>query len=323
MMEICLFRLPGYGLDQLPCTGNRDIPCRHPNSSVPTKQIIAMNFGQAKALLFIPDSTAEAEALARTTHMGIGAHQDDLEFMAYHGIVACHDKSDKWFTGVTFTNGAGSSRTGAFADYTDEQMQDVRRDEQNEAATIGQYAAQFQLDFPSSAMKDPANGAPQADLEQIIRATRPEVIYTHNPADKHPTHLAVTASVIKALRALPAEFRPKQLLGCEVWRDLDWLSDSEKVPLDVSTNLELATKLASLFASQISGGKRYDLAVEGRRRANATFFDSHSVDDVSHLAFAIDLTPLLTDPTLDPVAFTLGHVDRFRSSVKEAFSPFF
>ena len=69
-MEICLFRLPGYGLDQLPCTGNRDIPCRHPNSSVPTKQIIAMNFDQAKALLFIPDSTAEAEALARTTHMG-------------------------------------------------------------------------------------------------------------------------------------------------------------------------------------------------------------------------------------------------------------
>jgi len=282
-----------------------------------------MTFDQEKAQLFIPDSTAEAEALVRTTHMGIGAHQDDLEFMAYHGIVACYDKADRWFTGVTFTNGAGSSRTGVFAEHTDEQMQDVRRDEQNEAATIGRYAAQFQLDFPSSPMKDPAHGAPQADLEQILRATKPEVIYTHNPADKHPTHLAVTASVIKALRALPAECHPNQLLGCEVWRDLDWLSDSEKVPLDVSTNLELATTLAGLFASQIAGGKRYDLAVEGRRRANATFFDSHSIDEASHLAFAIDLTPLLADPTLDPVEFTLGHIDRFRTSVQEAFSPFF
>jgi LmbE family N-acetylglucosaminyl deacetylase len=282
-----------------------------------------MKFHQAKALLFVPDSSGETEALARTTHLGIGAHQDDLEFMAYHGIATCYEQADRWFTGVTCTNGAGSSRTGPFAEFTDEQMQEVRREEQNEAASLGKYAAQFQLDFPSSAMKDPSNGEPQAELEQIITATRPEVIYTHNPADKHPTHLAVTAAVIMALRALPAEYHPKQFLGCEGWRDLDWLSDAEKVPLDVSAKPELAAKLASLFASQIAGGKRYDLAVEGRRRANATFFDSHSVDAVSHLAFAIDLSPLLTDPTSDPVDFTLGHIDRFRASVTEAFSPFF
>jgi len=282
-----------------------------------------MNFHQAKAQLFIPDGTPEADALPRTTHMGIGAHQDDLEFMAYHGILACYDNADKWFTGVTCTNGAGSSRTGDFADFTDEQMQEVRREEQNRAATLGQYAAQFQLDHPSSVVKNPRETVLVDELTAIMTACAPEVIYTHNPADKHPTHLGVTAATIKALRSLPAGLRPQQFLGCEVWRDLDWLDDADKVGMDVSARPELAAELNGMFVSQIAGGKRYDLAVEGRRRANATFFDSHSVDDVTHLAFAIDLTPLLTDLTLDPAAFILSHVDKFRANVQSAFGGFF
>ena len=32
--------------------------------------------------VFVPDGRGESEALARTTHMVIGAHQDDIEFMA-------------------------------------------------------------------------------------------------------------------------------------------------------------------------------------------------------------------------------------------------
>jgi hypothetical protein len=53
--------------------------------------------------------------------------------------------------------------------------------------------------------------------------------------------------------------------------------------------------LMSLYDSQISGGKRYDLAVEGRRRANATFGESHSVDEVDAVTVACDLLPLIQD----------------------------
>jgi len=62
--------------------------------------------------LYIPDNSSNA--LARTTHLGVGAHQDDLEFMAMHGILECYDKDELWFGGVTCTNGAGSARTGEF-----------------------------------------------------------------------------------------------------------------------------------------------------------------------------------------------------------------
>lgn len=272
---------------------------------------------------FIPDGLEEAAALSRVTHLGIGAHQDDLEFMAYHGIVTCYDNPDLWFGGVTCTNGAGSSRTGPFADFTDEQMQQVRHQEQDDAATTGQYAAQYQLGHPSSVIKDPADPTLPNELLNILQVTKPEVVYTHNPADKHPSHLAVTAATLKALRQLDPADRPKKVLGCEVWRGLDWMPDADKVLLDVSTNPDLSTKLGAHFASQIVGGKRYDLAVQGRALANATFFDSHSVDSSSHIWYAMDLTPLVTNPDLDPVQFTLDYVQKFQDDIRTGLGQFF
>ena len=265
--------------------------------------------------VFIPDGLPPAEALARVTHLGIGAHQDDLEFMAFHGIAACYESAAEWFGGVTCTNGAGSARRGAFAEFTDAQMMAVRREEQCAAATLGRYAAMLQLDYPSSVVQDPADPRLVADLTAILAATQPRVVYTHNPADKHRTHLAVVVPVIQAIRALPRAQRPQAVHGCEVWRDLDWLPDSEKVVHDVSGHDTLAAGINGVFRSQIAGGKRYDLAVLGRRRANATFFASHTLDRSDALAFALDLTPLALDDSLDIVDYVTGFIDRFKAEV--------
>ena len=282
-----------------------------------------MKFSNHSASVFIPcDQPAEA-ALSRVTHLGIGAHQDDLEFMAFHGIEACYRQNDKWFGGVTCTNGAGSSRTGLYKDYSDEEMCEVRRREQEQAAVVGEYAAMVQLDYPSSAMKDRSNAAPVEDLLAIVEATRPDVIYTHNLADKHATHVAVAAAVLKALRSLPPGARPRKVLGCEVWRGLDWMLDSDKSLLDVSSRPNLAAAIGGIFDSQIAGGKRYDLAVAGRRLSNATFFDSHSVDDAEQLWFAMDLTPLVEDPGLDPVEFTTTFIRRFEEDVRDSLRNYF
>lgn len=277
-----------------------------------------MKLSQANADLFIPDSVESPAALARTTHLGIGAHQDDLEFMALHGILECFQRTDRWFGGITCTDGAGSARTGAYADFSDAQMKDVRVQEQRTAAVIGQYSFIAQLGHPSSAVKKGANRTSvTADIKTLLEATRPDVVYTHNPADKHATHIGVFYATLEAIRALPVESRPKQLLGCEVWRSLDWLDDADKVILPLSAHPNLAAALNGVFDSQITGGKRYDLAVEGRRLANATFFDSHSIDAHDRIAYALDLTPLVEDDSLDPVDYTLGFVDKLRHSVSE------
>ena len=133
----------------------------------------------------------------------------------------------------------------------------------------------------------------------------------------------MAANLLKAVRSLPAGERPARVLGCEVWRDLDWMPDEEKTVLDVSGRPNLAAAVGGLFDSQIAGGKRYDLAVQGRRLANATFFDSHAVDAAEHLWFAMDLTPLAHDDSLDPVEFTTGFIRRFEEEVKSAVAPFF
>jgi len=234
-----------------------------------------------------------------------------------HGILACYDSPDRWFGGVTCTNGSGSARTGAFAAYTDAQMMTVRRDEQREAARLGQYGFIAQLDYPSADVKNPGRRHLTDDLFALLSAARPDVVYTHNPADKHDTHIGVTVAVVEALRRLPADARPGRLLGCEVWRDLDWLDDTEKVILDVGGNDALAQSLNSVFASQIVGGKRYDLAVEGRKRANATFLESHATDVREKVWFAMDLTPLLHDDTLSLIDFTTAKIDRFRADVEK------
>jgi len=274
-----------------------------------------MKFHNPTAAVYVPDGRPVAAALKRVTHLGIGAHQDDLEFMAFHGILECFASDKKWFGGVTCTNGAGSARTGKYKNFSDGEMMAVRRREQNRAAKLGKYGAMVQLDFPSSAVKSATDTALKNDLKKILTTIRPEIIYTHNPADKHETHIGVAVAVIQALRELPRTQRPKRVIGCEVWRNLDWLADADKVVMDVSGHDRLAAKLNGVFDSQIAGGKRYDLATLGRRSANATFFDSHATDAATQLIFGMDLTPLVADEK-EIAEHVASFIDKFREDVK-------
>jgi len=279
-----------------------------------------MQLSQEKAEIHIPDGADLESALGRTTHLAIGAHQDDLEIMAADAILACYRQTDAWFTGVVVTDGRGSPRAGLYADLADDAMTAVRAEEQRHAADLGGYAAQIALAHPSAAVKGTDTSDVDADLRAILEATRPSHVYTHNLADKHDTHVGVALRIIAAIRALPPDARPSRLLGCEVWRDLDWLVDDDKVALDVSARESLQAALLGAFDSQLSGGKRYDLAVLGRRRAHATFHASHAVDASTGLAFAMDLTPLVVDAALDPLAFTRAHIERLADDVAARFA---
>lgn len=275
-----------------------------------------MKFRNALAEIFVPDGKPADEALKRTTQMGFGAHQDDIEILAFRGILECLYSENQWFTGVTCTDGAGSARAGAYADYTNDEMQVVRWQEQRTAASIGRYSAMVQLKYPSAVVKDPQNRDVVADMRDILLAARPTVVYTHNLADKHDTHLGVASKVIAALRGLSADQRPKKVYGVEIWRSLDWLPDKDKKVLDATGAEHMAAALLGVFDSQIAGGKRYDLATLGRWRANSTFLESHGVDTGQHSIFAMDLTPVVSNDKLDVAEYVLGYIDKFRDDVK-------
>lgn len=275
-----------------------------------------MKLTQPQASIYVPDDMGVEQALARVTHLGIGAHQDDLEIMAFHGIRECYARHDRWFGGITCTDGGGSARVGPYAGYSDEDMRRVRAQEQNKAARIGEYVFMAQLAHPSANVKSPTYTGLRTDLAALLAQMRPQVVYTHNPADKHDTHVAVLVAVLEVLRALPSDRRPARVLGCEVWRGLDWMLDSDKVALDVGGREHLFHSLVGVFDSQIAGGKRYDLATLGRARANATYYESHGVDTSDLIWFAMDLTPLIQDPQPDLLEFVDRHLRAFADDVR-------
>lgn len=259
-----------------------------------------------KAKTYVPDSAKTG----KTRYLAISAHQDDIEFMAYDGIIKAFDDPDKAFYAVVTTDGAGSARSGIYANYTDEEMKAVRETEQKKAAYVGNYGGLYLLNYTSSEVKDGKNQSVADDYVAIFEELKPEVVYTHNPLDKHDTHCGVVSKVIAAIRRLPEADRPKLVYGCEVWRALDWVCDDEKIVFDVSGHENLANALMGVFDSQIAGGKRYDAATIGRRRANATYGASHSVDTVTMASYAIDLTPL-TVSDMSVEAYAAGFIDRF------------
>jgi LmbE family N-acetylglucosaminyl deacetylase len=291
----------------------------------------APHFSHSAADLFVPDGTPAAAALARTTHLCIAAHADDVEWIGYHGIAHCFDRNDAWFTGVVVSDGAGSPRSGPYAHVDDRRMVELRRDEQRRAAIVGAYGAMVQLAHSSADVKRRTHTAATDDLVALLEATRPDVVYLHAPTDRHETHVAVAARAIEALRRVDERRRrgngalgapPTRVLGVEGWGDLDWLAPEDRVELDVGERPHLAAALVGVFDSQIAGGKRYDLAMEARRVAHATFAAPRAVDGARGLALAIDLSAAARANGPSLAAVVEGLLARFGAATRARLAPF-
>ncbi|NBV96222.1 MAG: PIG-L family deacetylase [Verrucomicrobia bacterium] len=271
-----------------------------------------MKFSQPSADLYAPGGKDPWAGLSSTTHLGIGAHADDLEILAFPGIAACFQHPKNRFSGIVVTDGAGAPRSGPFAQTSDVELIQLRRAEQRRAADLGHYASVIQLAHPSPAVRQSDRSAVIGDLVKIFEAAQPQTLYLHNPADRHETHIAVLLACIEALRQLPESSRPKEIYGCEVWGDLDWVPSSHVVRLPCPAPETLGTSLLDCFQSQIAGGKRYDRAALGRRYAQATFGNPNQPDSEQEIVLALDLRPLL-DTNLSLQNFLAPIFDLFRT----------
>lgn len=281
-----------------------------------------MKFYNQGADIHIPDCMEEEKALARTTYMSIAAHQDDCEIMAYHAIAKCYGSEKDWYTAVILTDGGGSPRSGAYADYTNEQIHEKRSQEQRDAADVGKYAAVVQLAYSSEEVRTAKRDVIEDELVELLKKARPEYMFIHNPADRHETHLGASLRAIGALRKLPPEMRPKKVYGMEVWRSLDWLSAKDRLIFDTSQYPEVASGVITAFESQCTPLKRFDLAALGRRLGNATFQAPRDNDVTDSCNIGVDLTPLIENPDLDIKEFTLQLIHNFYQEAEELLERF-
>jgi LmbE family N-acetylglucosaminyl deacetylase len=278
---------------------------------------MALSLSRPGADVYVPDGTPAEPALSRVTHLGIAAHADDLEIMAYHGIRRGREERAH-FGGVVCTDGRGAPRAGAFARLSDDEMRQVRRDEQREAARRGGYAAVVQLDHASESVKSGAATQVVEDLVAVLRSTRPEVVYTHNPMDAHLTHLGVCSGVLDAIRRLAAAERPRKVLGCEGWRGLDWLPEADRTRLELGRDDADWSGLIRAFASQTEGGRPYDEGALGRARANAVFAEARESGGDERVWLALDLTPVTAAGGPELESFVRERLEAFTREVLEA-----
>jgi len=275
-----------------------------------------MRLSRPDADIFVPSGEPLKGALKRATLLGVAAHPDDLECMALEPIVRGRLKLKAAFVGLVVASGSGGRRTGKYRGFSGKKWVAQRRKEQREAALLGAYAVQIQLGHPSRAVLDPEAQGPTDDLVAVLKAVRPREVFCHDLADRHATHLAVLLKLVAAIRRLPKAQRPERLVGCEVWRSLDWLNDQDKVVMPINGTELLGAALLGVFDSQI-GAKRYDLGAVGRRRANAVFSQRLSGEQHDQTAFGMDLTPLLRDDDLSPQALFNRYVSSFQREVIE------
>lgn len=260
---------------------------------------------------FVP-KTAKGAAVRR---MAVSAHKDDVEMLALHGIAECYENGG--FAAAVLTDGGACPRSREYASVTDEDMAELRTAEQKRAAEEGRYEALWLFEKSSGEIKRQAKegGDVVEGLAEIFRSLpRLDVLYLHSPFDRHPTHVAACLAALAALKLLEDEQKPLKVCGCEVWRDLDWLSDIDKAVMDVSGSDELAARLMSCFVSQNSV-KRYDIAAAARRKANATFWQSHEGDEASSLIYGVDLTGLAYGG--DTEKFVKEKIENFAAEVKK------
>ena len=266
--------------------------------------------------IWMPNRKSLEQLRKETTHLGICAHSDDLEVIAFDGIIKHFKDKRSNFFGIVVSDNQGRPIHPKYKSSSLSKVQKIREEEQIKAARLGEYAGLAFLRYPSSKIKDAKYKEKiKEKIKEIVSFLRPSIIYTHSLFDRHSTHVAVSLRAIEALRGLNKNKRTDKLYGVEVWGGLDWLSDKDKVIFDVSGYEELASNLLKVYHSQIFGSHRYDIAVLSKRKANAIYHKTHQFSKSTSLIFAMDLTQLVKNKRLNVKKYFKSHINAFSDNV--------
>lgn len=235
------------------------------------------------------------------------AHPDDAEFGCYALIRKCM-KEGKRLLVIVVTTGSKCPLAGSFADRAEE-MERIRAEEQFEAARIGNYSV-LMLGYESADLRGAGSDLVCGVLEQILSQCSAAEIWTHNPFDRHPTHLSVLRLLLAAIRRMNRSKRPTKLYGAELWGGLDHVPAEHIEEFDVSDDLGLRRALIEAFRSQ-NEAKNYAAGVPGREAGHATFRASHSNNRMTACDLALNMAPLLEDDTLSLEDWTKQLLDKY------------
>lgn len=245
-------------------------------------------FANPGARLYCRDPSSQG--LSKIKYLIIVAHSDDAEILGAWAIVLSWLNLRDEVAVVVVNDGVGIPRAPEYAGYGDREMASVRITEQFNAAADGDYKFAMCLDYPSCSIKGTRNERLVRELARIIELTQPEEVFTHNPWDGHPSHIAVLQHYLWA-QAL-VQHQPKHLWGGQVWLSIDFVPDPYLVRWDLSGHEERLQRLLTHFVSQ-NQIKHYDIAVIASRRVQAMLNDPHLASSATSVHLGVDMTCVL------------------------------
>lgn len=201
-------------------------------------------------------------ALKPSVVLGVAAHPDDLEFGSAGSIA-------KWVANgavayyLILTNGNKGSEDHSL---TNDQLRDIRRAEQRNAAKILGVKEVFFCDWDDGALAPSLEV--KRDIVRIIRQVKPDTVITMDPTFRystargfinHPDHRAAGSATLDAIYPLARDFRSfpqlslKEGLAAHKVKTV-LLNNFDKANYyeDISDQIETKLKALACHASQLS-----------------------------------------------------------------------
>lgn len=247
-------------------------------------------------------------ALAKANSIAVVAHADDALIMLPDQATAVGGTSG--LIEILVTDGAGSVLPPGCR--TQSELVALREHEEIRVAQRAGFGGVIFLRASSATVRDTGERRVTQSIAAILACTHPEILVTHNPFDRHPTHLAVLARVLDAICRVPRRAWPLRLLGGEVWGGLDFLPAEIVQAHDISAQIETIGELMRLYETQ-NINQHYDLGAVGRYLSHATFHSSHARNEAVAMALTIDMTALLGRPASSLPDFVVRWFDRARN----------
>ncbi len=183
----------------------------------------------------------------RMNILAIGPHPDDIEF-GCGGTLLRYGYSGNDIFELILTDGCVGGDPV------------IRKQEQEKASAAVNAKQLFWAGYRDTELED--NRALICSIEDVIRATNPEVVLVNSPEDSHQDHRAAARAAIAATRNV------KEVFFYESPTSMNFMPD---IFVDITDILEEKVKLLELHASQIERTSIENLRITEIARAYATF----------------------------------------------------
>lgn len=208
------------------------------------------------AMKYVPTSAKDGSIVS----MCLAANITDVEILGSGGIIDSLYNPNKSFVGVVAYAPTEIPNAGLYSLYNPQDMIRIRQEEQQKAANIGSYNSVFLLNHNNE--EEEVVESIINDFVGLIKAYKPEIIYTFSPFDLDPAKIEIMKCVIIALSRIVDDYRPKAVYGVYTEGSLSFVPLTQLVDLGIETKIGFAYSLLNVYDSASEALEALDPATD-------------------------------------------------------------